>query len=224
MGTLSHYLQTEFFRQRPRGWSCPPEAAILPRDLCRLLGFTPRTDVLLARDDGLRRYWIEFEISRADPVANHAKFAATHLFNPQSKTDVSVSMVSSHVAPGRRNLGATTISLMRHVGMDAFQTVLLPRLPLEEVRRLNRLPPDELQESHLDIRSELSRVFEVSEPLSSFQGSRIHFIANVLEVILNIRSWNLELKTSPARKLWERRRKSGKESGLMQPMRATGRC
>jgi hypothetical protein len=31
---------------------------------------------------GSRRLWIEFEISRADPVANHAKFATAQLFQP----------------------------------------------------------------------------------------------------------------------------------------------
>ena len=34
-------------------------------------------DVLLERVDGSRRLWVEFEVSRADPVANHAKFAFT---------------------------------------------------------------------------------------------------------------------------------------------------
>ena len=60
----------------------------------RMLGFAPRADVLLSRADGSTRLWIEFEISRADPVANHAKFATAHLFEPRTSGDTFVSMVS----------------------------------------------------------------------------------------------------------------------------------
>lgn len=98
-----------------------------------------RVNVSLERDDGQRRLWIEFEVSRADPVANHAKFATAHLFQPQRSRETFVSMVSWHVAKGRRNLAANTISLMRHVGMSAFQTTLFPNIPPNEIRRLNHL-------------------------------------------------------------------------------------
>ena len=69
-----------------------------------LLGYRPRVDVLLEREDGSRRLWIEFEVSRADPVANHAKFATAHLFQPQAEADSFLAMVSPHVARGRRSL------------------------------------------------------------------------------------------------------------------------
>jgi len=177
----------------------------MPPDICGLLGFTPRTDILLANADMSRRYWIEFEVSRADPVANHAKFAATHLFYPQSNADIFVSMVSPHVATGRRNLGATAISLMRRVGMDAFQTTLLPEHSPQEVKHLNQMSLDELRGRHIDISSELTRVFDVTEPLSSFEGSRIHFVGNLLEVILNVRSWNTGLKNPCNKLLWGKR-------------------
>ena len=205
MGVLTHFLQSEFSLRKPRGWVCHPEAAVLPKKLCRTLGFTPRADVLLEKDDGTRRYWIEFEVSRADPAANHVKFAATHLFSPKPETDVFVSMVSAHVAPGRRNLGATTVSLMRRVGMNAFQTVLFPHLPAQEIKRLNHLQVAELNGAAVDVAPEISRVFEVAEPLCSFRGSRIHFAGNVLEVILNIRTWNLEMKTPLGRQRWGKR-------------------
>ena len=48
-----------------------------------------------------RRLWIEFEISRADPAANHAKFATAHLFRPWGPSDAFVSMISAHVARAR---------------------------------------------------------------------------------------------------------------------------
>ena len=113
MGTLTGYLQREFARHCPDGWVARGEVPVLSRDLAALLGYAPHADVLLERHDGTRRLWIEFEVSRADPVANHAKFATAHLFQPQLKTDSFVAMVSSHVARGRRNLAANTVSLMR---------------------------------------------------------------------------------------------------------------
>src|SRR5204862_2638977 len=128
MGTLTTYLQSRFVSVCPAGWSCRHEVSILGRELEDLLGFSSRVDLLFEKLDGSRRLWIEFEVSRADPVANHAKFAAAHLFNPQGPTDAFVAMVSPHVTRGRRNLAATTIALMRHIGMDAFQTVLFPHL------------------------------------------------------------------------------------------------
>src|SRR5919199_6882202 len=98
MGNLTLFLQREFARWCPPDWTCHHERALLPRDLERVLGYAPRADVLLERLDGSRRLWIEFEVSRADPVANHAKFATAHLFCPQPPTDSFVAMISPHVA------------------------------------------------------------------------------------------------------------------------------
>lgn len=83
MGNLARLLQHRFIEACPRGWRCMPEKRILDARLEKALGFAPRADVLLERQDGSRRLWIEFEISRADPVANHAKFATAHLFEPR---------------------------------------------------------------------------------------------------------------------------------------------
>lgn len=111
----------------PRGWSCEVEARVLDGRFEKLLGYAPQADVLLVSDDGLHRLWIKFEVSRADPVANHAKFATAHLFQPQRSTGTFVSMMSSHVARGRRNLAANTVLLMRRIGMKAF-AFLVPLL------------------------------------------------------------------------------------------------
>src|SRR5262245_26733603 len=126
MGSLTGYLQEQFRRRCPPGWSCHPEAHILHPDLAAILGYAPQADVVLANEAEARRLWVEFEVSRADPVANHAKFATAHLFQPQPPTDVFVSMMSRHVVRGRRNLAAGTILLMRQLGMRAVQTALLP--------------------------------------------------------------------------------------------------
>lgn len=171
----------------------------------KLLGYAPRADVLIEQEDGTRRLWIEFEVSRADPVANHAKFATSHLFEPQPATDTFIAMVSSHVARGRRNLASNTILLMRHIGMNAHQTLLLPHLPPDEIKRLNHLPLDELACESLDARRELDRALSVSEPLAMTDEYRIHFVGDLPEVNCNLQRWNQELQTSTGQSLWGKR-------------------
>ncbi len=82
MGLLANYLQEAFMAQPPTGWTCRREVHVLSSDFEQLLGYSPRADVCLEAANASRRIWIEFEISRADPVANHAKFATAHLFKP----------------------------------------------------------------------------------------------------------------------------------------------
>ena len=205
MGSLTTYLQDAFSRLAPDGWSCRREAAFLSPELERRLGYRPRADVLLEKADGLRRLWIEFEVSRADPVANHVKFATGHLFQPQQDTDSFVSMVSPHVAPGRRNLAAHTIALMRHVGMSAFQTPLLPQLKGDKVKRLNHLPLAGLDAAKVDVRPEVARTMGVCEPVWPSDGHRIAYAANESEVMGNVWNWNAAMETDEGRRLWGRR-------------------
>ena len=124
MGNLTLYLQKAFRENCPPGWECFSEKTLLDGYEKAILGYSPRADVLFVKRDGSMRMWIEFEVSRADPVANHAKFATTHIFFPWLETDVFLSMVSSHVARGRSNLAANTIWLMRRIGLQAYQTSL----------------------------------------------------------------------------------------------------
>lgn len=104
MVQLARFMQQAFSAQCPEGWTCSSEQRVLSLEMEKLLGYSPRADVCLEREDGTRKLWIEFEISRADPVANHAKFASSHLFKAFGPADVFVSMVSSHVTRRRRNL------------------------------------------------------------------------------------------------------------------------
>ena len=103
MGSLTTFLQSESVRKCSAGWACRPEHALLPRSLAKRLGYQARADVLLEEEDNSHRLWIEFEVSRADPVANHAKFTTSHLFEPQRGTDCFLAMVSPHITRGRRN-------------------------------------------------------------------------------------------------------------------------
>lgn len=205
MGALASHLQRLFIENCPSGWGCRHEVAVLSDELSELLGYTPRADVVLEKLDGSRRLWIEFEVSRADPVANHAKFATAHLFEPQGASDSFVSMVSAHVDRGRRNLAACAIPLMRHVGMSAFQTMLLPFAPADEIKRLNHLSLFELEGEPLRVEDEINRVFAVSESVLQTPERRIYFVGEMTEVLLNLRRWNLELATPEGRTLWKRR-------------------
>src|SRR5689334_16782309 len=139
MGKLTVFLQERFDAVcgPGSGWVCRREAPLLTAELEQLLGYACRSDVMLESEDGSRRLWIEFEVSRADPVANHAKFATSHLFQPQQPTDRFLAMVSPHVTRGRRNLAFNAVALMRQVGMRAYQTVLFPYLAPADVQRLN---------------------------------------------------------------------------------------
>lgn len=205
MGHLTGFLQAAFSMDCPNGWRCHREVHILSTIFRKLLGYAPRADVVLEREDGTRRIWVEFEVSRADPVANHAKFATAHLFEPQPPTDSFIAMVSSHVARGRRNLAANTILLMRHIGMNAHQTLLFPALPPVEIKRLNHLSLDELACLSIDTQPEIDRAFAVSEPIAMTDTYRIHFVGDLVEVFCNLLRWNQELQTDAGKALWGKR-------------------
>ena len=205
MGTLTTYLQREFAANTPPGWVSRHERPLLPDLLEALLGYQARADVLLENAAGTRRLWIEFEVSRADPVANHAKFATSHLFQPQLPGDYFVSMVSPHVTRGRRNLAANTIAVMRRVGMKAFQTVLLPRYSPEEIKRLNHLDLAALSAVGLPVLAEIERAIIVSEPTVSMSESDVHLVGDLLEVFLNLRQWNEDMKGTACKQLWGKR-------------------
>ncbi len=190
MAGLTSFLQAEFARQPPNEWQCRHETPVLPADLERLLGYAPRADVILERIDGARRLWIEFEVSRADPVANHAKFATAHLFSQQRPTDTFISMVSAHVVRGRRNLASNMIYVMRALGMRAFQTTLLPHLAAAEVQRLNSINYEALRAEAIPVQAEIERAIVVSEPVSGHQDQDIHLAGEPVQALLNLRHWN----------------------------------
>ncbi|MBT4141111.1 MAG: hypothetical protein HOE48_24600 [Candidatus Latescibacteria bacterium] len=205
MPSLAKHLQKAFSDICPQGWTCQDEVTILSNELNRLLGYQSRADVLLSSVDNTQRVWIEFEISRADPVANHAKFATAHLFKPWSPSDTFISMVSPHVSRGRRNLAANTITLIRHLGIQAFQTPLFPYLDGSEIKRLNHLPFEDLQNAQLNIKGELDRAFAVAKPIVSAHKHLIHYVANYTDMMLNLHQWHEDLKESKLRNLWGKR-------------------
>ncbi len=66
--SLTNYLQAQFAEHCPAGWISQREVPVLPPRLESVLGYAPRADVLLRKQDDSKRLWIEFEISRADPM------------------------------------------------------------------------------------------------------------------------------------------------------------
>ncbi len=205
MGFLAKFLQQQFVSQSPFGWRGSLEQRVLGEEFERLIGYSPRADVCLEHTETKQRLWIEFEISRADPVANHAKFATAHLFQPFSHSDSFVSMVSSHVARGRRNLASNTIHLLRHVGISAFQTVLLPHLEPGTIKRLNHSSIEELNNARLDVPSELERVFQISQPAIVRDHYRIHFASELFDVVRNLHRWNAQVASPEGAAFWKRR-------------------
>ena len=204
MGNLAFYLQKQFQVHCPPGWQAQTEAQLLSKELRQMLGYSPQVDVLLTHETG-RRLWLEFEISRADPVANHAKFATAHLYHPQPKTDVFISMMTPHVKAGKRNLSANMIQVMRHIGMQAFQTALFPALPAQDISVLNHLDLPTLSQQKLNIKREIKRALDVSQPLTADTDPDIHFVANNMEAVLNLHRWNQDLATTTGQDLWGKR-------------------
>ena len=205
MGSLTGFLQERFAAACPPGWTCRREADVLDDEWQGVLGYAARADVLLTRDDGQKRLWIEFEVSRADPVANHAKFATSHLFQPQPPTDTFVAMVSSHVTRGRRNLAANTILLMRRVGMRAFQTMLLPNTSPSEIKRLNHLSSGDLLLQSIDTHAEIARAMLVSSAISTNSEYELHYAGDLLDVLSNAKQWNDEVGSQLGKELWGKR-------------------
>jgi hypothetical protein len=203
-GLLASYLKAQFGVRCPPGWRCTTERPLLDASDRQLLGYDPRADVLLERTDGTRRLWIEFEISRADPAANHAKFATAHVLHPWTPSDVFVSMISAHVVRGRRNLGAGMIHVLRQVGINAFQTLLLPDLDRDGIKLLNH-DRQALQAAQPDITPEIERALAVAAPVAVTSQGRLHFAADVFDVLLNLRRWNEEADDPARASLWRRR-------------------
>jgi hypothetical protein len=205
MAALTRWLQSRFAAHCPSGWQCRAEAPLVNEAASLRLGFGARADILLEREGDGRRIWVEFEVSRADPVANHAKFATVRFFERMPADDVFVSMTSRHIVPGRAALAASTAVMMRALGIPAFQVMLLPQIDGVGVRRFNSLSLEELDRSGPDIAPEVARVLDITSALALGGGHRIHRADNPWTVGMNVRRWNAELALPSGAALWRRR-------------------
>lgn len=207
MGTLTRFLQDAFAAKCPKGWSCEAEVPLVDKSAVRRLGFEPRADILLTDEASKRRVWVEFEISRADPVANHAKFATAAMLEGLRSDDCFVSMTSRHIVPGRAALAAGTTIWMRGLGIPAFQVDLLPSLDEHSIKALNAQKltlKEDMQ--RVPIREEIDRVLDASSAAQVASGHRIHKADNVYSVALNVRQWNAEVRNEAGSMLWGQRR------------------
>lgn len=106
---------------------------------------------------------------------------------------------------GRRNLAANMVAVMRQIGMNAFQTVLLPGSTAAEIQRMNHLSLDGLARELLPVGPEMERLFAVVRPVALVEGRRIHLAGELTDVLLNVRRWNEEMETQAGARLWGRR-------------------
>jgi hypothetical protein len=199
---IAETLQRRWVESPPAGWTAKLEVPLLDRGESRILGYQPKADLMLQHCDSSRRVWIELEISRADPSANQVKFGSAHLLCPLPPGDAFVSLVTRGVVPGRSNLAAHAIWLLRACGLRAFQMPLLPEFDAAAIKQFNqgKVPLDRL------LTPDLGEIIASTEPVASSGGSGIYRATNRLEVILNILQWNKDMTDGEARAAWGRRR------------------
>ena len=199
---LAKQLQDQFANQCPMGWTCRREHPVLSAEYEDLLGYRPQADVLLEKISSHERIWIELEVSRADPVANHAKFGSAHLIQPFPRTDAFVSMVSRDIVPGRANLAAHAIFMLRSLGLRAFQLPLFPELDSAQIKQLNQHP------SHIDSlpSMDIDHLIELTYGVSETDGVEIHRATNIFEVLLNLAQWNRDILENKHKEKWGTRR------------------
>jgi hypothetical protein len=200
--SLAAEIQNRLVGRPPPGWTARREVSLLDADATRILGYRPAVDLLLESRHTDERLWLELEISRADPVANHAKFASAHLMQPLSERDTFVSLVSNHVARGRANLAAHAIHLLRIAGLKAFQIPLLPELDGKTIMALNQ--GEASLEDLPDL--EICEIIDLTRPVAPGDASRIYYATNALEVLLNLQQWNRDMTHMHCRTAWGRRR------------------
>ena len=206
MGALTGFLQEQFASSCPRGWRCRAEVPLVDKPSARRLGYEPKADVLLERIDQSHKVWIEFEISRADPVANHAKFAAARFLEPGGQADTFVSMASRHIAPGRLALAAGAAIMMRGFGFAAFQIELLPQFDADAIKTMNTASRNDLASiASLDVRTEIDRALSVADGRDIDDRHRIHKADNAYTVANNVRHWNVEVAEPLSAALWGKR-------------------
>lgn len=204
MGALARYLAEQFERHERAGWTAKREQPLFSASIAGRLGFDPCVDMLFEGSEG-RRVAVEFEVSRADPVANQVKFILALDEGALRADDVIVSMVSSHVVRGRRAVAAAFSRHLRAKGVCAFQTSLLPFEKPDVVRTLNQSPVETLGDRALPVREEIERVFSIVEPRGESAHHRIHFAGDVTDVVANLWAFNDRLRADgPAH--WRRRR------------------
>jgi len=203
MGALAARVAQGLADALPRKWTAQPEAPLLSAELAVRFGFASRADLLLSGPAG-ERIVVEIEISRADPLANPAKYFLAMHAGALTSAHGFAGMLSSDVDVGRRNQCALFIQALRTQGYDAFQVALLPDVTPDRVRQLNHLDPSALDELRLPYRRELDRILKTLLPVGE-REHRIHFAGDPADVLANLWAWNAQVAGAGADN-WGRRR------------------
>lgn len=199
MGRLARHLQQRFVGMKVRGWTCEAEVDILSRRDSRRLAYSPKVDLLLRGHD--RQIAVELEISRADPVANQAKFVLAYRSGFFGGDDAMVGMYSSHIARGRRELCGAFARQMRSEGLPLFTVALMPSRWPGEIKRLNGLSTRTLAMLDLHVEQEMGRLLDVVKD-QVVGGHRIHFAGDVSDVMANLWAWNEQIRKGGQRRTY----------------------
>jgi hypothetical protein len=97
------------------------------------------------------------------------------------------------------------IALMRQVGMNAFQTVLVPNVAPDQVKRLNHLSMDALLREPFDAQLEIDRPMTIVHPVHESSSWNVYLSSDISDVLLNVAYWNTEMADPAVREMWSRR-------------------
>ena len=115
------------------------EASVFPESLCQEIGYSPAADLLVEYpwETIDVRIWIELEVSRADPVANPAKFLVAFSERSPRSGEVFVFAISQAIQKGRAALCRRFVEMMRTRGFPVFTEEYLPSATEHLISRLN---------------------------------------------------------------------------------------
>lgn len=146
MGQLAHWSAQvigEAFVEElaPRGITpkLSFEASVFPQALCEEIGYSPAADLLVEYpwDKGDVRIWMELEVSRADPVANPAKFLVAFSERSPLPGEVFVFAISQAIQKGRAALCRRFVEMMHARGFPVRTEEYLPSATEHLIARLN---------------------------------------------------------------------------------------
>lgn len=125
----------------PRGLvpSLRYEADVFPQTLRDEVGYSPAADLLVEYPwNSIKvQAWIELEVSRADPVANPAKFLVAFSERTPRGGEVFVFAVSRAIQRGRAALCRRFVQMMHERGFPVFAEDFLPSATEHLIARLN---------------------------------------------------------------------------------------
>jgi len=119
------------------------EHKLLTSESRKRLGFSarsnPKSDLYIETpsEAGNLRVWVEFEISRADPIANVAKFCIAFNERKPAKGEVVVFAFSNDISNDKVTQCNRLIELMPNISKHMITTKLFPDVTSSEIKTLN---------------------------------------------------------------------------------------